>query len=117
MAFAGIAYQWKSELFIDVDALHRTGINTDRAPVTFALVQPDPVFPAQCIMGAGCHAFVILAGQADPHCRLLWPVTVDFYAGAFDGILAEVGPRTDCHANFAFRAKRAIEFKHFKPLS
>jgi hypothetical protein len=103
-------------LFIDVDALHRTGINADRTPVTFTLVQPDPVFPAQCLMGAGRYTFVVLAGQTDPHKRLFRPVPVDVDTGTFDGILAEMGPRTDGHANFTFRAERTIEFQHFKPL-
>ena len=110
LAFTGIAYQGKTGLLIDMDALHRTGIDADRTPITFTLIQPNPVLPAQCVVGAGGDAFVLLTGQTDPHNRLFRPVPVDFDTGTFDGILAEVGPRADCHANFTFRAKRTIIF-------
>ena len=107
-AFARVADQRQVGLRIHSDAADRAGVHTYRTAVAAIFIQPDPIFPAQRLMGAGGDALVVFAGQANTDGWNLRPVRFHMDSRPLGGAFAEVVPGADGHANLAFGAKRAF---------
>jgi hypothetical protein len=108
LAATRVAYQGQPGFFIDLDTIHRAGVDACSASITSVFIQLNPIFPGQCLMWAGCDTLVIFTGQTHSDHWHFGPVRSHINAGSFGGILAKVGPGADGHANLTFSAKRAF---------
>ncbi|MCX5819976.1 MAG: hypothetical protein NT047_08725 [Deltaproteobacteria bacterium] len=110
--FAGIAYQRKAGMGIQMDSVYRTGFRTSSAAITPVFVQPDPMVPRKRIGRTGRNTFMIFTGQANADHRRLRPVDLDADARSLRGIFSKMPPAANLHADLAFRTSGTSDFDH-----